>query len=73
MADPGEIHLTTLKGSKLYCTIEDANEDMIVVSLRYFNKEFCGILLDASKRQVRFYASLWINIQILYLKMCFVF
>ncbi|PVD29615.1 hypothetical protein C0Q70_08870 [Pomacea canaliculata] len=37
---------------KLSCTVEQALEDVIVVSLKYKTKEFRGILLDSSQRHL---------------------
>ena len=44
------MHLTISKGMKLYCTVEEALEDVIVVSLKHKTKEYRGILLDSSER-----------------------
>lgn len=46
------MHLAISKGMKLYCTVEQALEDVIVVSLKHKTKEFRGILLDSSQRHL---------------------
>lgn len=50
MADLRRMHLTISKGMKLFCTVEQAFEDVIVVSLKHKAKEFRGILIDSSER-----------------------
>ena len=50
MADLRRIHLTISKGMKLSCTVEQALEDVIVVSLKHKAKEYRGILIDSSER-----------------------
>ncbi|KAK7110964.1 hypothetical protein V1264_014753 [Littorina saxatilis] len=52
MADLRRMHLTISKGMKLTCTVEQALEDVIVVSLKHKAKEFRGILMDASERHL---------------------
>ncbi|XP_076439403.1 uncharacterized protein LOC143278583 [Babylonia areolata] len=52
MAELRKMHLTISKGMKLSCTVEQASEDVIVVSLKHKTKEYRGVLLDSSERRL---------------------
>ncbi|KAL8591596.1 hypothetical protein ACOMHN_030482 [Nucella lapillus] len=52
MAELRKVHLSISKGMKLYCIVEQASEDVLVVSLKHKTKEYRGVLLDSSERRL---------------------
>lgn len=50
MADLKRKHHRISKGDKVPVLIEEALDDVIIVTLKSGNKEFRGVLLDCSKR-----------------------